>query len=196
MQHRNTGCIIKCHSFNNTLSGTCRGNQALAHGGLSSLKKSLFQSHRFSEDVVNNVVCTAHRLLKHWIIIQLWSVSRWTIGHVLVLPLNWKEEKDQHAAAGYIRDRTLRCCRCFILLTQLGKQPTLALSIEAHRLQHDPDSSAHTRASDKGSHCAIGDGVKTVIHDNVSSGGDIQSARLNCNMLSAHSHTTSDIALS
>lgn len=50
-------------------------------------------------------------------------------------------------------------------MTQLGKQPTLALSMQAHRLQRDPDSSAHTSASDKGSHGASGDGVKTVIHD-------------------------------
>lgn len=50
-------------------------------------------------------------------------------------------------------------------MTQLGKQPTLALSIEAHMLQRDPDSSAHTSASDKGSHGASRDGVKTVIHD-------------------------------
>lgn len=50
-------------------------------------------------------------------------------------------------------------------MTQLGRQPTLALSIQAHGLPRDPDSSAHTSASDKGSHGASGDGVKTVIHD-------------------------------
>lgn len=119
--------------------------------------------------------------------------------HVLVLLLNWKEETGQHAGVGYIRDRTLHCYCCFILLTQLGKQPTLALSIQAHRLQRDPDSSAHTSASDKGSHCAIGDGVKTVIHDKASAGrarpcscrGDIQSVQLNCNMLSVHMETAS-----
>ncbi len=85
--------------------------------------------------------------------------------YVLVLLLNWKEETGQHAGVGYIRDRALCCYCCFILLTQLGKQPTLALSIQARRLQRDPDSSAHTSASDKGSRGASGDGVKTVIHD-------------------------------
>lgn len=85
--------------------------------------------------------------------------------HVLVLLLDWNGETGQHIGVGYIRDRALHCYCCFILLTQLGKQPTLALSIRAHRLQHDPDSSAHTSASDKGSSGASGDGVKTVIHD-------------------------------
>lgn len=33
------------------------------------------------------------------------------------------------------------------------------------RLQRDPDSSAHTRESDKGGRGASGDGVKTVMHD-------------------------------
>lgn len=81
--------------------------------------------------------------------------------HVLVSLLNWKEKTSQHTGVGYIRDRTLRGYCCFILLTQLGKQPTLALSIQARRLQRDPDSSAHTSVSDKGFHRAIGDGVKT-----------------------------------
>lgn len=90
------------------------------------------------------------------------------VFHVLVLLLYWKEETGRHikqTGAGYIRDKALHCYCCFILLTQLGKQPTLALSIQAHRLQRDPDSSAHTSASDKGSHGASGDGVKTVIRD-------------------------------
>lgn len=47
-----------------------------------------------------------------------------------------------------------------MLLTQLGKQPTLTLSIQAHGLQRDPDSSAHASASDKDSHAARGDSVK------------------------------------
>lgn len=78
------------------------------------------------------------------------------------------KKRGQHTTGiGYIRDRALRCYCCFILLTQLGKQPTLALSIQAHRLHRDPDTSAHTSASDKGSHGASGDGVKMVIHDKV-----------------------------
>lgn len=88
--------------------------------------------------------------------------------------------------AAYIRDRTLHCLCCFILLTQLRRQPTLALSTEAHGLQRDPAGSALAGASDKASRCAIGDGVKTVIRDKARarragphrSGGDIQS----CNM--------------
>lgn len=82
---------------------------------------------------------------------------------MLVLLLYWKEETGQHikqTGVGYVTDRALHCYCCFILLTQLGKQPTLALSIQAHRLQHDPDGSAHTSASDKGSNGASGDGVK------------------------------------
>lgn len=77
--------------------------------------------------------------------------------------LYWKEEtglRIKHTGAGYIRDQALCCYCCFMLLTQLGKQPTLALSIQAHGLQRDPDSSAHTSASDKDSHAARGDGVK------------------------------------
>lgn len=87
--------------------------------------------------------------------------------------------------AAYIRDRTLHCLRCFILLTQLRRQPTLALSTEAHGLQRDPDSSALAGAPDKASRCAIGDGVKTVIRHEAragSPGGDIQRVRLSCNM--------------
>lgn len=79
--------------------------------------------------------------------------------------LNWKDEAGQHTGAGYIRDSVLHCSCCFILLTQLGKQPTLALSIQAHGLQRDPDSSAHTDVSDKGSHGTSGDGVKMVTRD-------------------------------
>ena len=107
--------------------------------------------------------------------------------------LTGKKEMGQHTGAGYIRDRALHCYCCFILLTQLGKQPTLALSIQAHGLQRDPDSSAHTSASDKGSHGASGDSVKTVIHDKelgelVSAAAEVISRAFGCgcDILSAH----------
>lgn len=83
--------------------------------------------------------------------------------HVLVLVL--RDEQTHSTGVGYIRDRALHCYCCFILLTQPGKQPTLALSMQALRLQRDPGASAHTSAADKGSHGERGDGVKMLICD-------------------------------
>lgn len=93
---------------------------------------------------------------------------------------------------GYIRDGALHCYCCFILLTQLEKQqPTLALSIQYRHtcfsvtLMVQPIPACQIKAS--------GDGVKTVIHDKTlgelvpySCRSDIQSARLDCAILSAH----------
>lgn len=115
---------------------------------------------------MNNSVNTALRLLKYCELLSNYDLFLFfpvdsQDFHVLVFLLNWKEKTSQHTGVGYIRDRTLHGYCCFILLTRLGKQPTLALSIQARRLQRDPDSSAHTSVSDKGFHRAIGDGVKT-----------------------------------
>ena len=62
--------------------------------------------------------------------------------------LTGKEKTGQRTGAGYVREgerdrereRAFRCYCCFILLTQLGKQPTLALSIQAHGLQAWPEA--------------------------------------------------------
>lgn len=176
-KHRNTGCIIKsvplrayCQQCVNREE---RPGEALAQEGLSLLEKSLsFQSERFSVDEVNNPVDTVLGLPKHCELLSNYDLC--FIGLPLFGPSALLEQRDrQHikqTGAGYIRDRALHCYCCFILLTQLGKQPTLALSIQAHRLQHDPDSSAHTSASDKGSHGASGDSVKKAIHDKVLGG--------------------------
>ena len=121
--------------------------------------------------------CCSHSDSRRWIILSTQSsdcqntvnyypiMFLWTsrIFMCWLLLFHWKEETGQHVkqtGVGYIRDGALHWYCCFILLTQLGKQPTLALSIQTHRLQRDPDSSSHTSASDKGSHGASGDGVK------------------------------------
>lgn len=209
-KHRNTGCIIKCAP----LRADCQ--QCADRGGWGGgyqerhwhrkdfphWRKAFYFSHSDSLWMWRIILSTQRtgclNAVNYYPIMICFSVDSQDFFY-LVLLLNWKEETGQHTRVGYIRDRTLHCYCCFILLTQPGKQPTLALSIQAHRLQRDPDSSAHTSASDKGSHCAIGDGVKTVIHDKASAGrahprccrGDIQSVPLNCTMLSAHRGTAS-----
>lgn len=112
---------------------------------------------------MNNTVNTALRLLRYCQLLSSYDFFSVDCQDFLVLVslFHWKEETSQHTGVCYIKDRTLHCYCCFSLLTQIGKQPTLALSIEVHRLQPDPDSPAHTGVSDKGFHRAAGDGVKT-----------------------------------
>lgn len=97
-------------------------------------------------DEVNNPVNTALRLPKHCELLSNYDSFFSGLPGFSCWSLCFTGKK---TGAGYVRDEAFYCYCCFILLTQLGKQPTLALSIQAHRLQGDPGGSARTSASDK-----------------------------------------------
>lgn len=132
---------------------------------LPSPKKSLlFHSQRSSVGPI--ILSTEHRGCQTlWIIIQLWLVFQWTSRIFICLSFCvavWRRvAPHRRLRVAYIRELKRLCY--FILLTQLGKQPTLALSIQEHGLERDPDWPAHTSISDKGSRSESGDRVKMFI---------------------------------